>query len=239
MEFCIDLFVMPLAGYDVVLGMHWLATLGPIIWDLIARTMAFQREGRTICWHGVALPMAPGLHAATTNNSLLKGLLSSFDDVFDEPKGMPPARACDHQIVLKPDAAPVAVQPYRYPMAHKDELERQCAAMIEQGIVGHSDSVFSSPVLLVKKPDGSWRFCMDYRTLNALMAKDVFLIPVVDELLDELHDARFFSKLNLCSRYHQVCMRPEDIHKTVFRTHDGLYEFLVMPFGLCNALATF
>ena len=108
-----------------------MATLGPLVWDLTARTMAFQREGRTVCWRGVAPPTAPGLHAATTDDSLLEGLLGSFDDVFAEPKGLPPARARDHHIVLKPDAAPVVVRPYRYPAAHKDELERQCAAMIE------------------------------------------------------------------------------------------------------------
>jgi len=238
--FAIDLFVMPLAGYDIVLGTQWMATLGPIVWDFAARSLSFTYQGRAFCWAGVPSTGAPSLRAATASSaSLLDGLLAAYDDIFTEPSGMPPPRARDHAITLKPGSAPVVVRPYRYPAAHKDELERQCTAMIQQGIVRRSDSAFSSPVLLVKKADGSWRFCVDYRALNALTIKDAFPIPVVDELLDELHGARFFTKLDLRSGYHQVRMRPEDVHKTAFRTHDGLYEFLVMPFGLCNAPATF
>lgn len=138
-----------------------------------------------------------------------------------------------------PGAQPFHIRPYRYPPVLKTEIERQVQEMLSQGLIQPSTSPFSSPVLLVKKKDNSYRFCVDFRHLNALIVKSKFPVPVFDELMDELANARWFSKLNLCAGFHQILLRSGEEFKMAFQTHLGQYELCVMAFGLTRAPGTF
>ncbi|XP_039820334.1 uncharacterized protein LOC120682466 [Panicum virgatum] len=259
--FALEWYAIPLDCFDMVLGIAFLKTLGPILWDFDELCMSFWHRGHKVFWRGIDSPQRALLPADRvpfprvqrqplrdrlnfiSNNAndtpLLDEMLNSFADVFEPPISLPPQRPCDHRIHLLPDSQPAKVRPYRYPQMQKDELESQCATMLQQGIIRPSTSPFSAPVLLVKKHDGSWRFCVDYRALNKITVKDKFPIPIVEELIDELHGATFFTKLDLRAGYHQIRVHPNDIEKTAFRTHEGHFEFLVMPFGLTNAPSTF
>ncbi|XP_061369480.1 uncharacterized protein LOC133312325 [Gastrolobium bilobum] len=266
-EFTVDLWVVDLNLLIVVLGMQWLSQLGRVTHDYAGMSMEFAHKGSQVKLVGLQQSGVPNeslpseasccllsqqvmgkdleqvpselLKLKDVVSPLLWPILLKFKAVFDMPSSLPPARDMDHMIVLLEGSKPVNVKPYRYPYHQKEEIEKQICTLLAAGHIQHSRSSFSSPVLLVKKQDATWRMCIDYRALNAITVRDQFPIPTIDELLDELLGATIFSKLDLRSGYHQIRMRPEDVYKTAFRTHEGHYEFCVMPFGLTNAPATF
>lgn len=169
----------------------------------------------------------------------IRSLPVEFEQLFEEPQGLPPRREFDHSIPLLLGAKPMNLWPYQYNPAQKDEIEKQVSEILSQGIIQHSLSPFSSPVLMVRKKDSIWLFCVDYRYLNAAIVKNRYPLPTIDELLDELADSQWFSSLDLRAGYHQIRVTPEDEHKTTFKTHHGHFEFRVMAFGLTGAPATF
>lgn len=263
--FLIDFHLLEISGCDAVLGIDWLRTLGKIEWDFEKLTMQFRIKDSAVTLTGnqssaiMMMDVSPMRRLLSTENHAIlfeliattsaapqsvllpsiEQLLSSYADIFSTPTSLPPERLQDHKISLLPEAGPVNVRPYRYPHFQKDEIEKIVGELQQAGFIRPSSSPFSSPILMVRKKDGSWRMCVDYRALNKITIKDRYPIPVVDELLDELHGAQVFTKLDLRSGYHQIRVHEADVSKTAFRTHDGHYEFLVMPFGLSNAPATF
>ncbi|GKA50756.1 putative reverse transcriptase domain-containing protein [Tanacetum coccineum] len=167
-------------------------------------------------------------------------IVRDFPKVFPEDlPGLPPTRQVEFQIDLVPGAAPVARAPYRLAPSEMKELSEQLKELSDKGFIRPSSSPWGAPVLFVKKKDGSFRMCIDYRELNKLTVKNRYPLPRIDDLFDQLQGSSVYSKIDLRSGYHQLRVREEDIPKTAFRTRYGHYEFQVMSFGLTNAPAVF
>lgn len=262
-----DLKILPLGSFDAILGMDWLEEHNPNI-DWVLKTLSIQSAQGTVllqghCSHqiqcsaisatelsnlcrqnGIAnlihiYALDGTVHTEEVAPDEIESLLSEFPDVFDSSSNLPPRRDCDHRIPLMPGAQPVNMRAYRHKPELKTEIERQVTELLESGIIQRSTSQFSSPAILVRKKDGTWRLCVDYRRLNAMTVVSKYPVPIIDELLDELAGARWFSKLDLRAGYHQIRLAPGEEFKTAFQTHSGHWEYKVMPFGLAGAPATF
>lgn len=258
--------VLQIPAYDAILGYDWLKANSPMQCNWAEKTLEFQHKGQPVILQGICPSLAAipevsvqqvrkwihgndvwalavveetPMDQAKNQDQTVQELLQQYQDVFQEPQHLPPHRFYDHHIPLLPGSAPVNARPYKYSPHHKDEIERQVKQLLAAGLITQSCSPFASPVLLVLKKDGSWRFCVDYRKLNDLTIKNRFPMPLIEEILDELAGTKYFTKLDMRSGYHQVRMKPEDEYKTAFKTHQGHYQFKVMPFGLTNAPATF
>lgn len=209
-EFVSDMIFLPLPCYDMVLGMDWLASFSPMRVDWEQKWLAIPFQGSTVVLHGQSsgIPSCTVVELCVLNTATapmtqsvlhpqIHDILIQFATVFEDPTELPPSRECDHTIPLIPGAQPISVKPYRYPPKLKDEIEKQVEEMLHQGVIQKNTSAFASPVLLVKKKDNTWRFCVDYRYLNALTVKSKYPVPVFDQLMDELTHAKWFSKLDL------------------------------------------
>jgi hypothetical protein len=222
------MFVIDMGGCDIVLGVDWLRTLGPILMDFKYLTMQFDQEGHQYKFQGITIGspeiisshrmekllkkghsgVIAQLHAiqATETPSVpqdLQDILYKHQLVFSTPQGLPPSHGVhDHSIPLVPRSLPPNIHPYRHPFSQKNEIEKMVQELLNAGIIRHSMSPYSSPVVMVLKKEGSWRMCPDFHALNKLTIKDKFPIPVIEDLLDELSGAQFFTKLNLHLGYH-------------------------------------
>nr|GFA12902.1 hypothetical protein [Tanacetum cinerariifolium] len=253
-NFTARVMLLPVGDCDMVLGVQWLTTLGDIKFNFQELKMSFVYNGRYMNLMGSTRSTAIRMNAKQAckevdrndnvamcvyPSAMLNMITASTSSLGSNEARLPPQRSYDHKIPLKEGISPINLKPYRHPPTQKDTIESMVSKLLETGVIRHSQSLFSSPVVMVKKKNRHWRMCIDYRQLNKHTIKEKFLIPLIGELIDELHGSMVYSKLDLRSGYHQIRMYEDDIATTAFKTHEGHYEFVVMPFGLINAPSTF
>ncbi|KAK5771526.1 hypothetical protein PVK06_047743 [Gossypium arboreum] len=207
-----DLMLLPFDEFDVILGMDWLTVHDAAV--------NYSKESEK------KLETVP--------------VVCEYPDVFpEELPGLPPLQEVEFGIELVPRTTLISIAPYRMAPTELKELKSQLQELTDRGFARPSFSPWGAPVLFVKKKDGTMRLCIDYRQLNRVTIKNKYLLPRIDDLFDQLKGATVFSKIDLRSGYYQLRVRDSDVPKTAFRTRCGHYEFLVMSFGLTNALAIF
>ncbi|GJR47002.1 putative reverse transcriptase domain-containing protein [Tanacetum coccineum] len=237
--FNINLIPVELGSFNVIIGMDWLSLYhAVIVCDEKIVRVPFDNETLIIRGDGSNPRNESRLNIISctkTHKYLQKGCHVFLEDL----SGVLPTRKVEFQIDLVPGAAPVARAPYRLAPSEMKELSNQLQELSDKGFIRPNSSPWGAPVLFVKKKDGSFQMCIDYRELNKLTVKNRYPLPRIDDLFDQLQGSSVYSKIDLRSSYHQLRVHKEDIPKIAFRTRYGHYDFQVMPFGLTNAPAIF
>jgi hypothetical protein len=226
---------------DVIIGMRWMK-LHRAVLDIADQLVHLDSPvyGKVT----LHLPVIPSIKASLHHVAERKiediHVVREFLNVFlDDLPGMPSERAIEFKIELQPGIALIAKAPYKMSPVELKELKIQLQGLLDKGYIRPSVSPWGCFTLFVEKKDKELRLCVDYRPLNAVTIKNKYPLPHIDILFDQLAGAQVFSKIDLCSGYHQIKIHVEDIPKTAFTTRYGLYEYLVMSFGLTNASAHF
>jgi hypothetical protein len=235
------LIVLEGQGIDVILGMNWMKKHKAVL-NIAARTVHLETptHGSVVLQLLSLASIASTLHHTAAQNLEDIPMACEFPDVFPEDlSGMPPDWDVEFIIELQPGTAPISRRQYKMTPKELAELKVQLNELLDKGYIHPSSSPWGCPALLAKKKDQSLRLCVDYRPLNAVTVKNKYLLPHIDILFDQLVGARVLSKVELHSGYHQIKIHPEDVPKAAFSTRYGLYEYLVMSFGLTNTPAHF
>ncbi|KAA3484533.1 DNA/RNA polymerases superfamily protein [Gossypium australe] len=216
-----NLMLLSFDEFDLILSMDWLTTHSVLV-NYGSKFIELKCENGDV----IRVESVP--------------VVCEYSDVFlEELPRLPPVREVEFGIELVSGTAPISVAPYRMAPLELKELKVQLKELMDKGFVRPSYSSWGSPMLFVKKKDGSMRLCIDYRQLNKVTVKNKYHLPRIDDLFDQLKGATVFSKIDLRSDYYQLRVNEQDVTKMAFRTRYGHYEFLVMPFGLTNALVVF
>nr|GEY16530.1 putative reverse transcriptase domain-containing protein [Tanacetum cinerariifolium] len=236
-----DLMPVELDSVDVIIRMDWLRRCHTVI-VCDEKLVQIPYGNETLTFHGNESNNGREKEEDKSEGKQFKDvpIVQDFPKVFpEELPGLPPARPVEFQIDLILGAAPVARAPYRLASSEMKELPEQLQELSDKGFIRPNSSPWGAPVLFVKKKDGSFRMCIDYRELNKLTVKNRYPLPRIDDLFDQLQGSSIHSKIDLRFGYHQLRVREQDVPKTSFQTRYGHYEFQVMPFGLTNAPAVF
>jgi hypothetical protein len=233
-----NMIVLKGQDIDVILGVNWLAQHKAILnTDLRTIRLSYGQE-EVLLSIPVATTAKPfsRVYEAIIPEIQDIPVVCEFPDVFPEDlPGLPLERDVEFVIELKPGTAPISRRSYRMPPNELVEFKTQLQDLLEKGFIRPSLSSWGCPTIFVKKKDQTLRMCVDYRPLNEVTIKNKYRLPRIDILFDQLTGPRVFSKIDLRSGYHQICIRPEDIPNTAFTTRYGLFEYQVMSFRLTNA----